>query len=294
MTLAMEKQVLTRVYDKEKETFRLIKKDQTYNDHLSTIEETLSRFGLLKNEIKVYMYLARAGEMKAGEIAEAISLHRTETYRILRDLEKRGVVFSIFEKPLKFTAVPLEKAIDLLVDAQKIKIKLLEQEKESVVKLWQSMPQPKVSTAKKELFQMLEGEQQVLMKADELLERCEKEFQVFAAGDYLAQLYYSDFSDKLKIYADKVKVTLVSDTSIKSAYFLGQLKWLSDSERIADDQNLPCFMICDNKEVLIVFHEKERTNDEDSKKKDKTAAIWTNYGAFINVLGMLFSKLSEA
>jgi hypothetical protein len=53
-------------------------------------------------------------------------------------------------------------------------------------------------------------------------------------------------------------------------------------------------MICDNKEVLIVFHEKERTNDEDSKKKDKTAAIWTNYGAFINVLGMLFSKLSEA
>ncbi|MGO8807315.1 MAG: TrmB family transcriptional regulator [Candidatus Bathyarchaeia archaeon] len=294
MTLALEKQVLTRVYDKEKETFRLIKKDQTYNDHLSTIEETLSRFGLLKNEIKVYMYLARAGEMKAGEIAEAISLHRTETYRILRDLEKRGVVFSIFEKPLKFTAVPLEKAIDLLVDAQKIKIKLLEQEKESVVKLWQSMPQPKVATAKKELFQMLEGEQQVLMKADELLGRCEKEFQVFAAGDYLAQLYYSDFSDKLKIYADKVKVTLVSDTSIKSAYFLGQLKWLSDSERIADDQNLPCFMICDNKEVLIVFHEKERTNDEESKKKDKTAAIWTNYGAFINVLGMLFSKLSEA
>ena len=149
MTLAMEKQVLTRVYDKEKETFRLIKKDQTYNDHLSTIEETLSRFGLLKNEIKVYMYLARAGEMKAGEIAEAISLHRTETYRILRDLEKRGVVFSIFEKPLKFTAVPLEKAIDLLVDAQKIKIKLLEQEKESVVKLWQSMPQPKRRDRKK-------------------------------------------------------------------------------------------------------------------------------------------------
>ena len=141
---------------------------------------------------------------------------------------------------------------------------------------------------------MLEGEQQVLMKADELLDRCEKEFQVFAAGDYLAQLYYSDFSDKLKIYADKVKVTLVSDTSIKSAYFLGQLKWLSDSERIAHDQNLPCFMICDNKEVLIVFHEKERTNDDDSKKKDRTAAIWTNYGAFINVLGMLFSKLSDA
>ena len=45
---------------------------------------------------------------------------------------------------------------------------------------------------------MLEGEQQVLMKANELLERTEKEFQVFASKDYLSQLYYSDFSDKLK------------------------------------------------------------------------------------------------
>ncbi len=294
MEVAIEKQELVKVYNKQNESWKLVKKDQSYNEQISTIEETLSRFGLLKNEIKVYLHLARAGEMKAGEIAEAISLHRTETYRILRDLEKRGVVFSIFEKPLKFTAVPLDKAIDLLVDAQKIKIKLLEQEKTSLVELWQSMPQPKVANAKKELFQMLEGEQQVLMKANELLERTEKEFQIFASADYLAQLYYSDFSDKLKNQADKVNVTLVTDNSLKSAYFLGQLEWLSESHRISDDQSLPCFMISDNKEVLITFHEKDTANDEDVKKKDKTTAIWTNYNAFIKVLRMLFSKLTEA
>jgi len=294
MTLAMEKQELQKVYNKQNGSWKLVKKDQSYNEQLSTIEETLSRFGLLKNEIKVYLHLARAGEMKAGEIAEAISLHRTETYRILRDLEKRGVVFSIFEKPLKFTAVPLDKAIDLLVDAQKIKIKLLEQEKTSLVELWQSMPQPKAANTKKELFQMLEGEQQILMKANELLERTEKDFQVFASADYLAQLYYSDFSDKLKNQAEKVNVTLVTDNSLKSAYFLGQLKWLSESHRISDDQSLPCFMISDNKEVLITFHEKETANDEDIKKKEKTTAIWTNYSAFIKVLQMLFSKLTEA
>ncbi len=73
----------------------------------------------------------------------------------------------------------------MLVDAQKIKIKLLEQEKANLVELWLSMPQPKVANKKKELFQMLEGEQQVLMKANELLERTEKEFQVFASADYL-------------------------------------------------------------------------------------------------------------
>ncbi|MGA2522996.1 MAG: helix-turn-helix domain-containing protein [Candidatus Bathyarchaeia archaeon] len=292
MVLAMEKQELIKVYNKQNESWRTVKKDQTYTEQLSTVEETLSRFGLLKNEIKVYLHLARVGEMKAGEIAEAISLHRTETYRILRDLEKRGIVFSIFEKPLKFTAVPLDKAIDMLVDAQKIKIRLLEQEKTSLVELWQSMPQRKAVAAKKELFQMLEGEQQVLMKANEMLEKSEKEFQVFASADYLAQLYYSDFSDKLKKQADKANITLVTDNSLKSAYFIGQLQWLSESNRIADDQNLPCIMISDNKEVLIAFHE-DAANDEDVKKKDKTAAIWTNYSAFVKVLRMLFSKLNE-
>jgi hypothetical protein len=72
---------------------------------------------------------------------------------------------------------------------------------------------------------------------------------------------------------------------------MGQLQWLSESHRIADEQNLPCFMISDNKEVLIAFHE-DQANEGDAKKKEKTAAIWTNYGAFIRVLQTLFSKLS--
>ena len=293
MTLIMENDALLKVHDKKNDSWKLVKKNQSYNTQLTTIEETLSRFGLLKNEIRVYMFLARSGEMKAGELAESIMLHRTETYRILRDLERKGIVFSIFEKPLKFTAVPLDKAIDLLVDAQKTKIRLLEKEKLSIVELWQSIPQHQVEKTKKELFQMLEGEQQILMKANELLEKTESKFQLFASAKYLSDLYYNDFSDKLKIQAERVSVTLVTDNSLKSAYFIGQMQWLSESHRIVDKQNLPCFMISDNKEVLITFHEEDSYNDDEVQKKHKTTAIWTNYGALVNTFQMLFSKLVE-
>ena len=291
MSLMMDKQELVKVFDKRNESYKLVRKDQTYDKQISTVEETLSRFGLLKNEIRVYLHLARSGEMKAGELAEAISLHRTETYRILRDLEKKGIVFSIFEKPLKFTAVPLDKAIDLLVDAQKIQIKILEQEKQSLVELWSSIPKQKAAEQKKEMFQMLEGEEQVLMKANELLQKTENAFQVFASATYLSELYYSDFSDNLKDQAEKVNVTLVTDTSLKSAYFLGQLSWLSESNRIDDKHKLPCFMISDSKEVLITFNE-DATGSDDSKKKSRTAGIWTNYSALVKILSMLFSKIN--
>lgn len=294
MELAMEKpNDVIKVYDEKHETWKFVKKDKSFTKQLSTIEETLSRFGLLKNEIKVYLYLARAGEKKASEIAEAISLHRTETYRILRDLEKKGILFSVFEKPLKFTAVPLDKAIDLLVDAQKMKIKLLEKEKANLVELWLSIPHPKMEKAKKELFQMLQGEQQVALKADELLKRTEKEMQIFAPDDYLAQLYYSDFTDKLKKKLDKLDITLLIENSPKSIFFMEQIQWPKHQYHMVETQNLPCFIISDRKELLIAFHEDNNSEQNSDKKKDRTTAIWTNYSAFVWILQMLFSKLME-
>jgi sugar-specific transcriptional regulator TrmB len=263
---------LIKIYDEKSEAWKIVKKDKSFTKQLSTIEETLSRFGLLKNEIKVYLYLARSGEKKASEIAEAISLHRTETYRILRDLEKKGILFSVFEKPLKFTAVKLDKAIDLLVDAQKMRIKLLEK--------------------KKELFQMLQGEQQVALKADELLKKTKKEIQIFAPDYYLAQLYYTDFTDKLKNKLGKLDITLLIEDSPKSVFFMEQIQWPKQKCRMVKTQNLPCFIISDQKELLIAFHETHEPQASD-KKKDKTAAIWTNYQAFVWTLQMLFSKLLE-
>jgi sugar-specific transcriptional regulator TrmB len=295
MELAIEKNDdVMRVYDEKGKSWKFVKKDRAFDKQLFTIEETLSRFGLLKNEIKVYLYLARVGEKKAGEIAEAISLHRTETYRILRDLEKKGILFSVFEKPLKFTAVPLDKAIDLLVDAQKMKIKLLEKEKASLVELWLSLPQLRVKNVKKELFQMLEGEQQVVIKANELLAKTEKEFQIFAPAEHLAQLYYSDFTDKLKKLRNTLDISLLIENSPKSSYFIEQMEWPDHQYHVVEGRSLPCFMISDKKELLIAFHENDLSNSSNTKKKSRTMAIWTNYNAIVWTLQILFSKLLDA
>lgn len=291
MEIALEEKTSSLIKMHDKDALKLVKRDKGFTKQLSTIEETLARFGLLKNEIRVYLYLARAGEKKAGEIAEAISLHRTETYRILRDLEKKGILFSVFEKPLKFTAVPLDKAIDLLVDAQKMKIRLLEKEKENLVEMWMSIPQQKIDNPKKELFQMLQGEQQIVIKAEELLERANSNFQIFAPADYLSQLFYNDFTDKLRKKLGQINITLLTEDSAKSAFFIEQMDWPEEKCKVVHTQNLPCFMISDNHELLMAFHESDSSTETGDKKKDKTSAIWTNYNAFVGTLQMLFSKL---
>ena len=71
-----------------------------------------------------------------------------------------------------------------------------------------------------------------------------------------------------------------------------KIQWPKQKCRMVKAQKLPCFMISDRKELLIAFHE-THANQASDKKKDRTAAIWTNYNAFIWTLQMLFSKLLE-
>jgi sugar-specific transcriptional regulator TrmB len=283
---------IIKVYDEKSEAWKFVKKDKGLKQ-LTLVEDTLSRFGLLKNEIRVYLYLARSGEKKAAEIAEAISLHRTETYRILRDLEKKGIVFSAFEKPLKFTAVRMEKAMELLIEAQKMKIKLLEKEKVGLVELWLSIPQPKVEESRKEIFQILEGEQQMIIKANDLLKKTKTELKIFAPGEYLAQLYHSDFTDNLERSSKKIDIKLLTDDSLKGKFFLEKMKSSNHDYRMVNIKNLPCFIISDKKELLIVIQKSDEQQDSNDRKKAKVVALWTNYDAFVETMEVLFSKLDE-
>jgi sugar-specific transcriptional regulator TrmB len=294
MELAVEQiDGLVKLYDEKNEVWKFVKRDTGASRQLMIIEDALSRYGLLRNEIRVYLYLARFGERKAAEVAESISLHRTETYRILRDLEKKGIIFSVFEKPLKFTAVPLDKAIDLLIEAEKMKIQLLEKEKAGLVNIWQSVPQPKIEEVKKDIFQILEGGQQIILKACELLERSKSEFQIFAPSEFLAQLFHSDFTDKLRQHLGRLRMTLLTENSPKSKFFLEQMKWPQQNYGMVDAKNLPCFMISDGKELLIAVKENDLSGEGSDRKKSKTVALWTNYAAFVWTLQTLLSKLLE-
>jgi sugar-specific transcriptional regulator TrmB len=297
METILEKEgYLTKFLEADANSKKFVKKSECLSKQMSAIHETLAKFGLLKNEIRLYLCLAQIGEGKAGELAEALSLHRTETYKILRDLEKKGLIFSIFTKPLKFTAIPMDKALDLLMEVQKAKTRSLEKEKVNLLELWLSMPRQPIEVAKKELFQILEGEPQVLLKAEQLLERTENTFQIFAPDSYMSQFFYSDFTDKLRNKLKKIDVKLLTDDSPKSLYFREQLNWPKENCQTVDSSNhpdLPCFIISDEKEVLIAFHDIIVTNETADKKKTRAIALWTNYNAFVSTLKTLFFKMLD-
>jgi sugar-specific transcriptional regulator TrmB len=285
MELAVEKtESITKLYDENTGLWRFVRVDKGPAKSLELIEKALFRLGLSKNEIRVYVYIARTGEHKASEISEALSLHRTETYRILRDLEKRGLISSVFEKPLKFIATPFEKAVDTLIETKKMKIQLLENRKDALVDLWLSLPKSEAGHERKEVFQILEGEEQINLKADELLDNAHKEVSVFASEHDIANFYHSSLLDKLeKISKKDINVQLLTSYSPKSCFFIEKLKLKKTKYSSSNVEELPTFVLADDEQLLLLIR-------KDNGKK-RVAALWTNYDAFVKALKTLFLEL---
>ena len=280
------------LYDEDVRVWKLLRRDKEPLKSLRIIEDTLLKFDLSRNEIRVYIYLARSGMHKAREISDALSLHRTETYRILRDLEKRGLVSSVLEKPLKFMATPFEETIDILIKAKKLKIELLERKKKNLIDIWFSIPHPKVESQNKEVFQVLEGEEQIIIKANEILEKTKEQIYVLAPDLELLRLYHSGFTDKLERFSKKNgKVRLLTNYSPKSRFIAEKMKLIDVRYVFSNVEDLPSFMISDQEHLLFSIKNGNDVNDPGRRRKGKISSLWTNYEAFIKAMKTLFLEL---
>ncbi|HDQ05802.1 MAG TPA: hypothetical protein ENN36_03655 [Candidatus Bathyarchaeota archaeon] len=292
-TLKTEHNKSGKLYDESDSVWKLLRKERKPFDLLADIEKAFLQFDLSRNEIRVYLYLARSGTQKAREISDSLSLHRTETYRILRELEKRGLVSCVLEKPLKFNAVPFEDAYDVLIKTKKLNVQILERKKKELVDLWSSIPQHKAEPETKEIFQILEGEEQLILKANEIAERTKKEICVLAPDLELLHLYHSGFTDKLeKVSKKRVKVLLLTNNSPKSR-FVAEKMGLSDVKYISiSSGDLPTFILSDQQELLFsIKNGNAHYDSEMRRKKEKISFLWTNYNTFIKALKLLFANL---
>jgi sugar-specific transcriptional regulator TrmB len=254
------------------------------------IENILQEHGLTKNEAKVYLHLALSKERKAGEISEALKLHRTDTYRTLQDLEKKGLVSSVFEKPLKFIATPFDRALDTLIEAKRMRIQSLERKKETLMALWKSLPKPETDNQQREVFQILEGEEQIYLKASEIIQSSQKEVKMYASENDLPGLYHSGLIETLdKLSKKKIDIKFLTVDTSKSNFFAEKMRCLS-KRVVPSETDVPSFILTDQNQLIFIIR---KTNGSQRRKnaRHKIAALWTNYKAFIKALSELFNQL---
>jgi sugar-specific transcriptional regulator TrmB len=104
--------------------------------------KTLRSLGLSKTDANVYVYLATEGPQGAKNIGDALKLREQILHQSLENLQGKGVVSSKLEQSALFSALPFDKALELLVKAHLKEAQNIERDKTEILSKWKTLTEP--------------------------------------------------------------------------------------------------------------------------------------------------------
>jgi len=258
---------------------------QLYNYRMSVdqLQDQLAKFGLTGNQSKVYIYLGKYGSKSAPEVCRALKLPRTETYHLLTALQNKGIVSATFQHPIKFKAITINKAVWILVTAEKERIKGLEKQEQDIRELWDKIPEfhNQKTEDKEDKFQVLQGINQIQSKIVEMVDSTKDEFLVFGSEKDYLRFYHADFLEPLQ--KSKLDYKLLSSCTEKSNYVFDDLDRNKVKKLGKDVEDKLCFLVRDNEEVIIFMKNAIYPTQQ-------AVAMWTDSSAMVYSMKLLFDN----
>ena len=252
--------------------------------------------GLKERESKVYIHLAKKGVKKAREISDELKMDRVQLYRLLKDLQKKGMVESSFEQPTYFTAVPFEKVLDLFIKAKKEETRVLETNRNSLLSQWESL-EVKVESRESARFMVIEGRSFVYSKIEQMIQETKDTLCVVTSSRgvvlaYQAGLLEAGFSHPLR---NKVRFRFITSLSrenveiIKNLIMKAKKVPINVEQRHADlgPRNFPRFVIRDEEELIFFL----RTTEDESSSTQKDTGLWTNNKVLVRAFKAFFEEM---
>lgn len=261
--------------------------DSSSYEHKQSIDQLqaqFSKFGLTTNQGKVYIFLGKYGSKTAPEVCRALKLPRTETYHLLTTLQNKGVVSATFEHPIKFSALALSNAIKSMVDTEKERVKKLEIQEEELTKIWDTIPNfhNETDVVKDDKFQMLQGENQIYGKINDMIINTKKDFKIIGNEKDFLKFYHANFLEPLD--KSEVQLQILTNSSARTLYVFDDIDRTKVKKIPTTTNGNICFVVKDDEEVLFLMKNSE------SGREDITA-MWTNSEAMIYSKKLLFDLL---
>lgn len=253
-----------------------------YKLRIEQITSKLVKFGLTKAQAKVFIYLGKYGSKSSPEVCKDLKLPRTETYRILNELTNLGIVVSEFSYPSKFSAIPMERAISLMVQTEQTKIGMLAEKEKEITELWHMIPSffTKSSEPECEKFQMLQGSSRIHSKMHNMISDSRLGCKLLCGAKDLSKFYYSNLIEILESSSSNLKLLISSDAIVPNLIQnMNKSSIRYWPKNMAKNQ---CFLLKDDNELLIFL----RNANFPTRN---IFAFWTNSKSLIDSICLLFN-----
>jgi len=255
-----------------------------------SIENALRNFGVTEKEVEVYIFLKKTGFQKTSYIAKQLRTNKGLVYRILKNLQKKGLVESTLEYPTRYTAVPLDKVIDSFIKSKQEEVAQIEEAKKELLSDWEKISQREFKSSL-EKFTIIEGKKKVQHKISNMIKETNTQFSLaLTAFDLLQanQFGVFDFANKQPLKS-KVHFRILTQLSKQNLQAIKLLKTkfksLIDFRGTNLDLGSPRFFrmaIRDTDEIVFFISNKE------SMKDGEEVSLCTNCQSIIDAFSIIF------
>ena len=256
---------------------------QAVNDIVAELQE----YGLTRNEARVLVFLAKTGPSKASEVARAVQINRTETYRTIRNIQRRGLVEATLERPVRFQSVPFDGCLQILIDEGKAKLRILEQRGENLRHQFEEMRVEPVAQ-EVERFQVVEGIIRIEQRLLGMYAQARKSVVTVLSPSQVVRADTSGLFDMLSQAVGtglRVKViTVINQSNLEVVEKLRETIEIRHLDLKA--KPIPRVSIIDDNEAIF-----EITTTDEIPRSGEEVALWISSRAFVRNLQAYFAEM---
>ncbi len=254
------------------------------NDTLLAQDETvqtLVKLGLTVLQAKVYLSLAKFGTSTGRTTAKAAKVASQDVYRVLTELQEKGLVEKVIAKPTMYKAISINEGLSILLQNKKEEYKKTQEEVETICN---SFAEGKEVNEPHECFQfIITSHYKLLVKLHEKLANAAKE-----SIDFITPLKLNEKTllqacpyikpalkrgVKLRVITHKEVETTVDNPNFPSDNPLFEYKFLTEN-------TIPFGMhIFDKHEVTLAI------------SKQATPSLWTNNPHVVELAETYFNNI---
>lgn len=218
-----------------------------------SLENITKRFvdlGLSEEESAVLRDLYLAGESKAGDLARSSGLARIKVYRILDRLQEMNIVESTMGRPVIFSAITPDSAIERLIEHAARKLETMQVAREEVIKelarfKLQTRPQAEAK------YRIIQGKQQIYPWIAKMAGSAASEILAYVERDDLRKIYYTDIPEELaKARKRGVKVKILTDVDYSLAATVKDYSGYADI-RHTKIPGMSILLVVDESELVV-------------------------------------------
>ena len=258
--------------------------------------KTLESLGFTQLDARVYVFLAKKGPQKAGDVAKCLKIPKQSIYFVIKNLQRDGIVTSTVERPARFSAVPFERVLDLFVNAKMEEAKQIQRNRDEILSDWQSiaLTETDESTPK---FAVLEGRNSIFSKIFEMAQQTKEQLFVMITVPNLIKADQFGFFDAAFAQSKQrnVQFKLLTELSEQNIDTVTSITKSMQKQGLRIEIRTPDLglrisnhlIIRDDKEAIFFI---ERGVDFSATEKTDVC-LWTNCGSLIRSFASVFEDL---